>query len=410
MTQGAAFFTPIAKGTGAAGIPQIASLGGGFNGALDGAETGLSSALFSNILLNTPNLKGNEKSLKTDAKTDGTELLQNANKDEAQGQEQNEIAIATLLNPPQISKLPSSDNNAANALQIATQGSANANEQAGVISNAIKTNANLNEQIANDLKSTNGDASKAIDAIKEVKDIAPAPFDISNNKDSKLQKEALTKKDGDAAQALKAADSEQAIGQSAQPPNNENAKNLKSGSFFLPQQSDNVAFSSSVPINAGAQASTAASAANGQMSATHPASQALAIILQKSTDSGAPKQFVVHMDPPELGKVDVRVSFGKDKGVKALLTIEKPETFAMLQRDANLLERSLQGSGLDAKSGLEFSLANKGHDFNQNLGGGSGGERGGGSGYRGAENENSVIANGKVEQVWMASGSYSLVV
>jgi hypothetical protein len=66
------------------------------------------------------------------------------------------------------------------------------------------------------------------------------------------------------------------------------------------------------------------------------------------------------------------------------MLIEKPETFLMLQRDAQLLERALQDAGLEtAGDSLNFELAQDGHEFSHNgghQGEGSQGQGGGGSG------------------------------
>lgn len=59
--------------------------------------------------------------------------------------------------------------------------------------------------------------------------------------------------------------------------------------------------------------------------------------------------------------------FNKENGMKALLTIEKPETLAMLQRDAHALERALQEAGLEiGGDSLSFDLAGEGYDFSHN--------------------------------------------
>lgn len=99
----------------------------------------------------------------------------------------------------------------------------------------------------------------------------------------------------------------------------------------------------------------------------HPATQAVAATITKAANSGETKNITLQLDPPELGRVEVRMSFGKGKDVKAVLLVEKPETLTMLQRDAHVLERALIDSGLDAGgSALDFALAQEGYDFNGN--------------------------------------------
>ena len=99
----------------------------------------------------------------------------------------------------------------------------------------------------------------------------------------------------------------------------------------------------------------------------HPGTQMVAAQLQKTASTGESKNIRIQLDPPELGRVEIRMSFGKDKGVKAILSAEKPETYMMLQRDAHVLERALQEAGLDAdSSSLSFELAQDNQNFNQN--------------------------------------------
>lgn len=109
----------------------------------------------------------------------------------------------------------------------------------------------------------------------------------------------------------------------------------------------------------------------------HPAIQMVAATISKAAASGDTRNITLQLDPPELGRVEVRMSFGKDKTVKAALLAEKPETLAMLQRDAHSLERALASSGLNIDSGgLDFSLAQEGYDFNgQQNGGGNRSDR-----------------------------------
>jgi flagellar hook-length control protein FliK len=94
--------------------------------------------------------------------------------------------------------------------------------------------------------------------------------------------------------------------------------------------------------------------------------QMVAATISKAAASGETKSIMLQLDPPELGRVEVRLNFGKDKTVKAVLTAEKPETLNMLQRDAHSLERILTDSGFNVDGGgIDFSLAGEGQNFNQ---------------------------------------------
>ena len=118
-----------------------------------------------------------------------------------------------------------------------------------------------------------------------------------------------------------------------------------------------------LPVNISQAAGS--SITNGMISNYVPATQMVAITMQKIGLNAQDRSFTLQLDPPELGRVEVRMSFDKNKTVKALLTIEKPETYAMLQRDAQSLERAMQEIGLDADGALDFQLAQDNHDFNQ---------------------------------------------
>jgi len=68
-------------------------------------------------------------------------------------------------------------------------------------------------------------------------------------------------------------------------------------------------------------------------------------------------RFQMRLDPPELGKIDVRVDIDRTGQVTARLTVEKAETLDLMQRDQRALEKALQQAGLDSsKTNLEFSL------------------------------------------------------
>jgi len=68
-------------------------------------------------------------------------------------------------------------------------------------------------------------------------------------------------------------------------------------------------------------------------------------------------RFTIRLDPPELGRVDVKMHVDATGTVNAKLTVERSETLDMFQRDQRSLEKALGQAGLDgAKTNLEFSL------------------------------------------------------
>ena len=80
-------------------------------------------------------------------------------------------------------------------------------------------------------------------------------------------------------------------------------------------------------------------------------------------------RFEIRMDPPELGRVDVRVKIDSDGQMRTHMFIERSETMDFLMRDAKQLERMLGNTGLDLeKDGLTFSLMDEGGQFSDSLG------------------------------------------
>ncbi|WP_245239658.1 flagellar hook-length control protein FliK [Methylobacterium variabile] len=73
-------------------------------------------------------------------------------------------------------------------------------------------------------------------------------------------------------------------------------------------------------------------------------------------------RFEIRLDPLELGRIDVSLDIDREHGaVKAHLVVERPETLALLQRDAGSLQQALTQAGLNAgEAGLSFSLRDGG--------------------------------------------------
>lgn len=84
--------------------------------------------------------------------------------------------------------------------------------------------------------------------------------------------------------------------------------------------------------------------------------QSVAIQIAAKAQNGV-QQFDIRLNPPELGRVDVRLEFTKDGQVTTHLIVERPETLDMLSKDARQLERALSQAGVDIEQdGLTFSL------------------------------------------------------
>lgn len=84
-----------------------------------------------------------------------------------------------------------------------------------------------------------------------------------------------------------------------------------------------------------------------------------AVDVAARSQSGA-KQFDIRLDPPELGRVDVRLSIDTHGKAEAHLTADQPQTLELLQKDAPALARALRDAGLNVnQDGLNFSLRNQ---------------------------------------------------
>jgi hypothetical protein len=87
---------------------------------------------------------------------------------------------------------------------------------------------------------------------------------------------------------------------------------------------------------------------------------ALAVEISAKSQSGA-RQFDIRLDPPELGRVEVRLSIDATGKASAHLSADQPQTLHLLQKDAPILTRALREAGLDvSQDGLNFSLRQQG--------------------------------------------------
>jgi len=81
-------------------------------------------------------------------------------------------------------------------------------------------------------------------------------------------------------------------------------------------------------------------------------------------------RFTVHLRPPELGAIDVRMETADNGRNHVMIVAERPETLEALQRDQRALERALQQAGLNTEGdGLNFSLRGERDDQPEFAGG-----------------------------------------
>ena len=98
-----------------------------------------------------------------------------------------------------------------------------------------------------------------------------------------------------------------------------------------------------------------------------PAHEQVAVHLQRAVREGTNK-FSIQLSPAELGSIHVKLEIDEEKRVTAAVTVERPSTLELLQRDTKGLERALHNAGLNMEGGdLSFSLGRGDQDFAQDL-------------------------------------------
>jgi flagellar hook-length control protein FliK len=89
---------------------------------------------------------------------------------------------------------------------------------------------------------------------------------------------------------------------------------------------------------------------------------ALAVEITRQAMNGNTK-FDIRLDPPELGRLNVRLEMDASGQTRTHMIVERAETLEMLLTDARSLERALQQAGLKAEPGsVSFELASDAND------------------------------------------------
>lgn len=109
---------------------------------------------------------------------------------------------------------------------------------------------------------------------------------------------------------------------------------------------------------------------NNNAASAHPATQMVAATLTKAAGKTDKEQTLsLELDPPELGRVQIHLSYEKGEPLKVRVLTEKQETLTLLQRDAHALKSALDDAGIKADgSSLSFDMAGSDQSFNQMLG------------------------------------------
>jgi flagellar hook-length control protein FliK len=124
-------------------------------------------------------------------------------------------------------------------------------------------------------------------------------------------------------------------------------------------------------VAANSAATQAATATSATAAAAVPVA-GLPIAIAARALAGS-NQFDIRLDPPELGRIDVRLDIDANGQVTSHVTVDRPETLTLLQSQQPQLERALEQAGLKtADNGLQFTLRDQSFSGG-NTGAGSGG-------------------------------------
>jgi flagellar hook-length control protein FliK len=124
---------------------------------------------------------------------------------------------------------------------------------------------------------------------------------------------------------------------------------------------------SSTPIQSGGLTNPVLQ--NVSAAQSHPATQAVAALIVKNAQNNTgPQTLAIQLDPPELGRLQLKMKYEKGEPLKVHVVLEKADTLAMFQRDAHALENALNQAGLKTDgSSLSFNLAQDNSAFQQTL-------------------------------------------
>lgn len=130
----------------------------------------------------------------------------------------------------------------------------------------------------------------------------------------------------------------------------------------LANQAPIAVLQSAGPATADPTAAASASAPQLQAAATAAAVPLAGVAVEiVARAQAASNRFEIRLDPPDLGRIDVRLNVDKQGNVTSHLVVERSATLDMLRRDAPQLERALQDAGLKTGGdGLQFSLSDQG--------------------------------------------------
>jgi flagellar hook-length control protein FliK len=298
---------------------------------------------------------------KTDAKADATAQADKSDKTDKDADKPAEadaaqVAADAPVQPPAVSPAPV-------AVATAAVPGATNNDIEAVTGAAPAPQTDKTEKPAPQDDAQADDAAADAGATPDIKGVAkPAPRKPLQAADAKAGKPDDIKTDGAKADSAKP-DASQPVAANAPAPKPVQAAgtNMAVHDITAPQapQTNTPSVTQHVQVAPQAQAPA-------------PNMPALAIEISAKSQSGA-KQFDIRLDPPELGRVEVRLSIDAAGKASAHLSADQPQTLDLLQKDSTSLMRALRDAGLDvSQDGLNFSLRQQSQDSGAHQGGSRG--------------------------------------
>lgn len=108
-------------------------------------------------------------------------------------------------------------------------------------------------------------------------------------------------------------------------------------------------------VDAAAQTSHARAELSANAHTTPAAAQVSREIIRRF--NGDSTRFEMRLDPPDLGRVEVRMEVSRDNRVTAVVAADSPQALSELSRHARDLEQALNAAGLElSENGLSFDL------------------------------------------------------
>lgn len=144
-----------------------------------------------------------------------------------------------------------------------------------------------------------------------------------------------------------------------------------------------------------------------------PVTQMVTVQLQANA-SNKVDMMTLQLEPASLGRLDIKLKFGKDGEIRAHLSVDRPETLAMLQKDAAHLQRALHQAGFDADdASLSFDLRQQGQQQPDAGHAQDHGQRGGYGSYANSEKQNDAALMAQIAiqaQGYISQGGVNIMV